>query len=51
MKISVDVGINKPKELVWTAITDIENSTKMITGIIDLMVLEINRVRSQYLPI
>ncbi|MDG2090134.1 MAG: hypothetical protein P8J61_03355 [Gammaproteobacteria bacterium] len=40
MKISVDMEIGKPKDLVWAAITDIENWTNMISGIIDLKVLK-----------
>ena len=40
MKISVNVEIAMSKDLVWTAITDIENCPNMITGIIDLKVLE-----------
>lgn len=39
MKISVDIEIDSPKNKVWTAITDINNSTNMISGIIDLEVL------------
>ena len=40
MKISVEIEIDKPKDLVWYAITDIENWSNMITGIIDLKVLK-----------
>ena len=40
MEISVDVEISKPKNVVWTAITDIENCINMISGIIELKVLE-----------
>jgi len=39
MLVTVDVIINKPKELVWNAITDIENSDAMISSIITLNVL------------
>jgi carbon monoxide dehydrogenase subunit G len=40
MKISVDIEIDKPKDLVWSAISDIENWANMITGIIDLKVIK-----------
>lgn len=40
MKMSVSVTIDSPKETVWDAITDINNCPKMITGIIDLKILE-----------
>ena len=40
MNISVTVDIDKPKHLVWEAITDIENCPDMISGIIDLKVLQ-----------
>lgn len=40
MKISVDIEVNKPRNVVWAAITDIENCTNMISGIIELEVLE-----------
>ena len=40
MKVTVDIEINKPKSLVWSAITDIENSPKMISGITALKILE-----------
>lgn len=40
MKITVDIEINKPKALVWSAIIDIENSPKMISGITGLKILE-----------
>ncbi len=39
MKISVSVEIERTKDVVWKAITDIEHCTDMITGIIDLKVL------------
>jgi len=45
MKISVEIEIDKPKDLVWSAITNIENWPKMITGIIDLKVLKKTRKR------
>lgn len=40
MQVSVDTKIENKKERVWAAITDIENSPKMISGIIALEVLE-----------
>ena len=39
MEIAVDITIEKPKELVWSAIIDIENAAGMISSIIDLDVL------------
>ena len=39
MDIEVDIRIGKPKEVVWSAITNIENFSSMISGIIDLNVL------------
>lgn len=39
MKINVNVDIEKPIEIVWHTITDIENSIDIITGIVDLKVL------------
>ena len=39
MKISVDIEIDSPKNKVWTAITEINNWSDMISGIIDLKVL------------
>lgn len=40
MKIFVDTNIEKPREVVWSAITDIENFSEMISGIIKLRVLD-----------
>ena len=39
MNINVDIGIERPKKDVWLAITDIKNASNMISGIIDLEVL------------
>ena len=39
MNLSVDIEINKPKEVVWSAITDIENCADMISGIIAVEIL------------
>ena len=39
MKIAVDIEIEKPKETIWSAITDIENFSNMISSIIDLKIL------------
>lgn len=39
MKVTVDIEISKSKECVWAAITDIENSSNMISSIIDLEVI------------
>jgi len=39
MNITVDVEIAKPKEIIWNAITDIENSSNMISSILDIEVL------------
>lgn len=39
MNIAVDIEIEKPKEIIWSAITDIENCRNMISGIIDLSIL------------
>lgn len=39
MKVSVDIEIAVPKEVLWSAITDIENCSKMISSIIDLQIL------------
>lgn len=39
MNVSVEIEITKPKEIVWSAITDIQNSGKMISGIISVEVL------------
>ncbi len=40
MEISVNVEIGSPKNKVWRAITDIKNCEKMISGIINLTVLQ-----------
>lgn len=40
MKLSVQVEINDSKERVWNAISDIENSVHMISGIEKIEVLE-----------
>lgn len=40
MKVSARIDIAAPTEAVWRAITDIENSTAMISGILDIEVLE-----------
>lgn len=39
MKLSVDIEIEKPKEAVWSAITDIENCDNFISAIVDLKIL------------
>lgn len=39
MKIAVDIEIERPKEVVWSAITDIKNFSQMISGIIKLKIL------------
>ncbi len=39
MNISVDIKIEKPKQAVWSAITDIKNCEKMISNILDLKIL------------
>ena len=39
MQLSVDIEISKPKSVIWTAITDIENCSNMLSSIIDLEVL------------
>ena len=39
MKVSVDIEIEKPKEAVWAAITDIENCDNYISAIVDLKIL------------
>ncbi len=39
MNVTVNIKINKSKESVWKAITDIENCQQMISGIIKLKVL------------
>lgn len=40
MEVSTSIEILKPKENVWKAITDIEDSAKMISSIIAIDVLE-----------
>lgn len=40
MKVSVDIEIAKPKEAVWSVITDIDNCTNVLSCIIDLTILE-----------
>lgn len=40
MNINVDIEIGSSKSKVWAAITDISNCTNMISGIIDLKILE-----------
>ena len=39
MRVSVEVDIIAPKEKVWDAITNIGNSTEMISGIVALEIL------------
>jgi len=39
MKVVVDIEIAKPREDIWSAITDIENCARMISAIIDLEIL------------
>lgn len=39
MKIVVDIEIERPKEIIWSAITDIENCSNMLSSIIDLNIL------------
>ena len=39
MKISVDTEITKPKEVIWSTITEIENCSNIISSIIDLQIL------------
>ena len=40
MNISVDIEINSPQNMVQAAITDIKNSSKMISGIINVKIIE-----------
>jgi len=40
MKVSVDIEIAKSKEIVWSAITDIENCSNFISSIIDIQILD-----------
>lgn len=39
MEVNVEIEINESKEKVWKAITDIENSESMISGILKINVL------------
>lgn len=39
MKVVVDIEIEKPKEIIWSAITGIENCSNMLSSIIDLNIL------------
>ncbi len=39
MKVSVDIEIKRPKEVIWAAITDIENCSNIISSIIDVEIL------------
>ncbi|EGA89336.1 hypothetical protein GPDM_10520 [Planococcus donghaensis MPA1U2] len=39
MKVSTQIDINSSKEKVWSAITDIENSANVISGIINIEIL------------
>ncbi len=39
MNVVVDIKIEKPKNLIWSAITDIENCSNMISSIIELNIL------------
>jgi len=40
MQVAVNIEIARPKEIVWAAITDIENCQQMISGIMDIQILE-----------
>ena len=40
MKVSVEIEIAASREAIWRAITDIENCSKMISGILDLEILD-----------
>ena len=40
MQVTVDINIEATKESVWQVITDIDNAKNVITGILDLEVLE-----------
>src|SRR4051812_27034433 len=40
MIVQAQVTINRPKSAIWAAITDIENASKMISGIEKIEVLE-----------
>jgi len=39
MVVTVDIEIDKPKDLVWNAITDIDNCENMISGIKKITIL------------
>jgi uncharacterized protein YndB with AHSA1/START domain len=39
MKVTAEIEIARPREIVWAAITDIEQWTSMVTGIIDVKIL------------
>ena len=39
MKVTAEIEISRPREIVWAAITAIENWTGMITSIIDIKIL------------
>jgi hypothetical protein len=39
MKVTAEIEISRPSEIVWTAITGIENWTGMMTSIIDIKIL------------
>jgi hypothetical protein len=39
MKVTAEIEIARPREIVWTAITDIEKWTRMVTSIIDIEIL------------
>ena len=40
MQVSTSIEISKPREDVWKAITDIQNSASMVSGILSVDVLE-----------
>lgn len=39
MKVTVDIEISKPKNIIWAAITDIENCSNIISSIIGLEII------------
>lgn len=39
MKVTAEIIISRPREIIWAVITDIENWTSMITSIIDIKIL------------
>jgi len=39
MKVTAEIEISRPAEIVWAAITGIENWTSMITSIIDINII------------